>query len=94
MLTFNRDKDNKTDLAEHVQNVMDVLIDSYPDEAIKRFEEVSYLLKKGEDLSKFLKVKDERNYSELAGCLSEYIEKGQGLFKAPVAEEEGEEPPE
>lgn len=71
-----------------------MLIESYPNKALEKLEEVSYLIRKGHDLSKFLKVGVNCDYKTQAKDLVAYIEKTQPLFKKPVGEEEGEEPPE
>lgn len=38
----------------------------YPNDALERLEEVSYLLKNGQDLKNFLKIEDLRTYKEIA----------------------------
>lgn len=50
------DIDNEHSVAEHLQKVFNVLIENYPDNGLEKLEEVSYLIRKGQDLSKFLKV--------------------------------------
>ena len=65
----------------------------YPDQALARLEEVSYLIKQDEDLSKYLKVEDVRQYFEVARANAEYIEKVAPQFATPQPEEEGEEVP-
>ena len=50
------DIDNEHTVADHMQKVFAVLIDSYPDQALKKLEEVSYLIRKGHDLNRFLTV--------------------------------------
>ncbi len=48
----------------------------YPDQAIDKLEEVSYLLKHSpERLSEFLVVDDRRNYEQLALNLQDYLSK-------------------
>ena len=49
-------------LGLHVKKVFGVLVDSYPKEALEKLEEVSYLIKQKEDLSKFLRIDDSRDY--------------------------------
>jgi hypothetical protein len=38
----------------------------YPNDALERLEEVSYLLKNGKDLNEFLKIEDIRTYKQVA----------------------------
>ena len=49
-------------LALHIKKVFGVLIDSYPSCALEKLEEVSYLIKNGEDLSKFLVLEECKDY--------------------------------
>lgn len=44
-------KDGKTHLGKHLNEVFKKLIVHYPDQALDKFEEVSYLMKHGKDLS-------------------------------------------
>lgn len=53
---------NGVDLVEHLNKVFKSLILHYPDQALEKFEEVSYLIKQDENLSKYLNVEDIRNY--------------------------------
>ncbi len=71
-----------------------VLVESYPHNAVEKIEEVSYLIRKGHDLSKFLAIDLSRDYKAQAKDLASYIEKTRPLFEKPKAEEEGEDPPE
>lgn len=52
------------DLYTHLQEVFKVLILHYPDNALEKLEEVSFLLKHQDkfDMQKFLKMSDIRNY--------------------------------
>ena len=52
-----------------------MLIDSYPTEALDKLEEVSYLLKKEEELPKWLNLTDSRDYKAAAADLEEYMAK-------------------
>ena len=71
------------------------LILHYPDRALGKLEEVSYLLKHPEfKEEEFLNVAESRNYKELTESLEDYIKKISPFFEKPQAEEEGEEPPE
>lgn len=58
------DIDNEKTVAEHIQKIFDVLIESYPDCALEKIEEVSYLIRNGHDLSKFLSIDISRDYKE------------------------------
>ena len=67
-----------SDLFNHLQEVFKKLILHYPDQALDKLEEVSYLLKhNGESLrpSDFLVMDEKRSYEELAVSQQEYIEK-------------------
>lgn len=94
ILGSSTDIENTVNVAEHIQKVFKVLIDSFPDCALQMLEEVSFLIKKGHDLSRFLAVEVNRDCKQQAADLASYIEKTMPLFKKPVAEEEGEDPPE
>lgn len=75
------DLDNENTVAEHMQKVFTVLIESYPDCALQKLEEVSYLIRNGHDLTKFLTVGGlNRDYKEQAKDLDEFIKKTQPLF--------------
>ena len=70
-----------------------MLIDSYPKEALAKLEEVSYLLREGKDLSKFLLLEDSRDYRAQAADLAEYMEKFRSNKEKPKTGEEEEEVP-
>lgn len=54
----------------------------YPDQALDKIEEVSYLLKQENlDITRFLVIEDIRNYYTLASSLSDYIQKMEPFFK-------------
>jgi len=67
------------DLYNHLQEVFKKLILHYPDQAIDKLEEVSYLLKHKNDdspkLSDFLVLDEHRSYEDLAASSQEYIDK-------------------
>lgn len=74
---------------------MNVLIESYPDCALAKFEEVSYLIRNGCDLEKYLVIGGLHRSSKAAAAnMKDFVEKTTPLFKKPVAEEDGDEPPE
>lgn len=58
MLLDSKNTDKVKNLFDHIIEVMDFLVINYPDEAILRFEEVSYLIKKNDPvkLKQFLKT--------------------------------------
>lgn len=73
MLASTADIDNEHTVAEHLQKVFNVLIENYPNNALEKLEEVSYLIRKGQDMSQFLKVDHSRTYREQAKDLSDFI---------------------
>ena len=75
-------------LALHIKKVFGVLIDSYPNEALDKLEEVSYLIKKGEDLNKFLALEDTRDYKAQAADLVEYLARYKSGDQKEVKEDE------
>ena len=81
------------DLFTHLQSVFKKLILHYPDQALEKLEEVSYLLKHNDvhKLEDFLKVSDFRNYKDVCGEMNGYIEKMKTQFGAKKAAAEGEE---
>ena len=58
------DKKSTDNLDDHLANVMSFLMTHYPDNALQKFEEASFLLKqrKLDELEKWLKTQDMRNY--------------------------------
>ena len=66
-----------------MSEVFKKLILHYPNNALEKLEEVSYLLKhKGENLSMddFLVLKENKNYKEFTDCLEDYIKKMEPHF--------------
>lgn len=63
------------DLYSHLQEVFRVLILHYPDKALEKMEEVSYLIKMGDELklTDYLRTSDMRNYAEVCGKMDGYI---------------------
>lgn len=86
------------DLYTHLQEVFKILILHYPDNALEKLEEVSFLLKNGDkyQIEKFLKMSDIRNYKEVCKQMEEYISKMKDQFgtRKPAADGEdgGEDP--
>lgn len=60
-----------------------------PDKALERFEEISWIIKKGKDPSEFLRCNDNRNYLEVSKDQEEYVKKVSPHFAQPEADEEG-----
>lgn len=65
----------------HLEKVFKELILHYPDKALEKFEEVSYLIKQGKDLTEYLKVEDWRDYKAIAADLAEYNSKAKVYFE-------------
>jgi radial spoke head protein 4/6 len=63
------------DLYQHLQEVFKKLILHYPDQSLEKLEEVSYLLKSAdpEQIKKFLKISDMRNYKDICEQMADYI---------------------
>lgn len=63
------------DLYTHLQAVFKILILHYPDNAIEKLEEVSFLLKNANkyDIEKFLKMSDIRSYKDVCAQMDDYI---------------------
>ena len=81
------------DLLTHLQNVFKVLILHYPDQALDKLEEVSYLLKNADThkIEDFLKVSDTRTYRDVCNEMSAYIAQMKGVMGKKKAPVEGEE---
>lgn len=60
-----------------------------PAMALERFEEISYMIKKGMDPNEFLKVEDSRNYQAAADSQNEYVQKMAPHFAQGEPDEEG-----
>ena len=73
------------DLYSHLQQVFRTLILHYPDKALEKIEEVSYLIKKGDELklTDYLQTSDMRNYSEVCGQMGGYIDFMKKQFPEP-----------
>ena len=63
------------DLYTHLQAVFKLLILHYPDNALEKLEEVSFLLKNANkyDIEKFLKMSDIRSYKDVCAQMDDYI---------------------
>lgn len=64
LLLDSKNNDKVKNLFDHIIEVMDFLVVNYPDEAILRFEEVSYLIKRNDPskLKQFLKTQESKRY--------------------------------
>jgi len=76
ILSGMKSRDRKTSMLDHMQKVFNELILHYPSDSINKLEEVSYLIKRKEDLSKWLRTEDNRNYSANAIASKKFIEEG------------------
>ena len=76
-LLKNQKSQTGDDLHNHVQEIFKKLILHYPETALEKFEEVSYLTKHAATINcnDFLKTEDNRNYKATADDLVEYIQK-------------------
>ena len=70
-----------------------MLILHYPDNALEKLEEVSFLLKHQDkfDMEKFLKMSDLRNYKEVCKQMDAYNTKMKSQFGAPKPSGEDDE---
>jgi len=82
-LSQNKNKSGPGDLAEHLQKMFNFFILHYPGQALQKFEEFSFLIKRGEDVSKYLKIDDDHDYRQLAANLEEYSKIMQVRFAGP-----------
>ena len=62
MLTNQKNESKQKSLYDHIIDVLDFIVVNYPNEALLKFEEVSYLLKSGDTkkLHKFLSTEVQR----------------------------------
>lgn len=83
------------DLYTHLVEVFGHLMRHYPQEALDKFEEVSYLCKHKDSINmkEFLKVAEETKHKGCTDALKNYTEKAIKLFEKPKLEDD-EEPPE
>lgn len=88
-------KSNKgDDLYTHLIDVFGVLMRHYPDEALDKIEEVSYLCKNKDSIKteEFLKLKEEIRHKGASEAVAAFALKAGKLFETPKLEED-EEPP-
>lgn len=87
-------KEGEGNLEDHIQKVFNFLIQHYPSQALEKLEEASYLLKTDQDITKFMKISCNHDYSNLAKDLEAYSAEMQKHFAQPQPEEEGGDVPE
>lgn len=70
--------EGQTSIYEHVVKVVDRIVQSCPDRAIERFEEISYLIKNSDmvNIEEFVRCSDERDYSRHCGGMAEGTKSG------------------
>ncbi len=79
---------NKPSIYEHIVKVIDKIVSTCPDQAIERFEEISYLIKNGDmlRLEDFVKCSEERLYArhcdEISASSKDGIEVLRSMFPA------------
>lgn len=96
MFLKNSQTPDGSDLYNLMQEIFNKLIEHYPDQALDKLEEVSYLLRnrKNVNFEDFLNTCVNKNYTKLTNDLAEYHEQLKPYFKAPEPEEEGGDVPE
>jgi hypothetical protein len=62
----------KVSLYDHIVKVVDRIVQSCPDKALERFEEISYLIKNSNTvkLEEFVRCSDERQYAQHSADLA------------------------
>ena len=63
-----------------------------PEKALERFEEISYMMKRGIDPNEFLKIEDSRNYQGAAANQTDYVSKMAPHFVQGEPDDEGNIP--
>lgn len=89
-------KGDNTDLYSHLLEVFSLLILHYPDDALDKLEEVSYLTKYKEscNLKEWLLIEEMWNIKKQSANKAEFVAKARKHFDLPQPEEEGAEPAE
>lgn len=61
----------------HIKKVFKILVNHYPNNALEKVEEVSYLLKNADKhhIDQFLKVENTLNYEEVAQSMADHVER-------------------
>jgi hypothetical protein len=83
-----------TDLYTHLVEVFGHLMRHYPEDALDKIEEVSYLCKNKDSIKieEFLKLHEETRFKTASEALQSHAEKAGKLFEKPKLEEDEEEP--
>lgn len=85
LLISSKRNDQIKNLYDHIVEVMDFLVVHYPQDAILKFEEVSYLIKTGDEakLKQFLKTQESKRYAahsdSTTKATSAYLERASAL---------------
>lgn len=98
MLRELKGKNAQSNLYDHVVDCIDMLAVHYPDQALAKFEEVSYLLKRADkDINEFLRLAESSDHAkhddQLAASTADFIKSVRKIFAKNVEApgEEGEE---
>lgn len=81
-------KTNNTSIYEHIIQVIDRIVQSCPDQAIERFEEISFLIKNSEEINmeEFVRCHEDRRYAkhcdQTAAGTADAIESLRKMFPA------------
>ena len=86
-------KSGPRNLFAHISEVLSHLVMFYPDEALQRLEEVSYILKHQDDvaLEEFLRVHDSRSHAKHNPAVAEATSKQIDTMREWFKKGEGEE---
>lgn len=85
LLINSKRSDQLKNLYDHIIDVMDFVVVNYPSDAISKFEEVSYLIKQGDEakLKQFLKTCESKRYAmhsdSTAKATKQYLERAQAM---------------
>lgn len=84
-------KGEGTDLYSHLLEIFNVMILHYPEDALDKIEEISYLLKHKSEKSihHWLLVEEFWNFKKSCTNKADFIEKTRKYFELPQPEEEG-----
>lgn len=89
-------KKDGTDLYSHLLEVFNLIILHYPDDALDKLEEVSYLVKfkENKDMRVWLLIEEFWNFKCHCKTKADFVAKARKHFELPQPEEEGGEAPE
>ena len=88
-------KTNNTSIYEHIIQVIDRIVQSCPDQAIERFEEISFLIKNSTEINmeEFVRCHEDRRYAkhcdQVAAGTAEALETLRKMFPATSIEAAG-----